>query len=111
MTLAPDRRQTKASVPRQAQAREDARLAIERYFTRPEVDPYDEIEWALRTAYIGGVDGASVFEQSDVEFPESWSLNAVSVVAFTYFCGPLSPNAGIVLARSVQLLIDRVVDP
>ena len=110
MTLAPDRRQTKASVPRQAQAREDARLAIERYFTRPEVDPYDEIEWALRTAYIGGADGASVFEQSDVEFPESWSLNAVNVVASKYFRGPLTPKDGMVRERSVKQLIDRVVN-
>src|SRR5437773_1606168 len=110
MTLAPDRRQTKASVPRQAQAREDARLPIERYFTRPEVDPYDEIEWALRTAYIGGADGASVFEQSDVEFPESWSLNAVNVVASKYFRGPLTPKDGTVRERSVKQLIDRVVN-
>src|SRR5437870_2192481 len=110
MTLAPDRRQTKASVPRQAQAREDARLPIERYFTRPEVDPYDEIEWALRTAYIGGADGASVFEQSDVEFPESWSLNAVNVVASKYFRGPLTPKDGMVRERSVKQLIDRVVN-
>src|SRR2546426_5716312 len=110
MTLAPDRRQTKASVPRQAQAREDARLPIERYFTRPEVDPYDEIEWALRTAYIGGADGASVFEQSDVEFPESWSLNAVNVVASKSFRGPLTPKDGMVRERSVKQLIDRVVN-
>ena len=110
MTLAPDRRQTKASVPRQTQAREDARLPIERYFTRPEVDPYDEIEWALRTAYIGGANGASVFEQSDVEFPESWSLNAVNVVASKYFRGPLTPKDGMVRERSVKQLIDRVVN-
>ena len=110
MTLAPDRRQTKASAPTQAPTREEARLPIERYFTKLEVDPYDEIEWALRTAYIGGADGASVFEQSDVEFPKSWSLNAVNVVASKYFRGPLIPKDGMVRERSVKQLIDRVVN-
>ena len=69
MTLAPDTRQTKASTPPQTPAREEARLPIERYFTKPEVDPYDEIEWELRTASIEGADGKPVFEQKDVRVP------------------------------------------
>ncbi len=110
MTLAPDRRQTKASVPSQAPTREEARLPIERYFTRPEVDPYDELEWEVRTASIEGADGRPVFEQKDVEIPASWSQNATNVVASKYFRGPLAPKDGMVRERSVKQLIDRVVN-
>src|SRR5256885_9465875 len=87
MTLAPDRRQTKASAPSQAPPREEARLPIERYFTKPEVDPYDELEWEVRTASIEGADGRPVFEQKDIEIPATWSQNATNVVASKYFRG------------------------
>jgi ribonucleoside-diphosphate reductase alpha chain len=117
MTLAPDRRETKASAPTQTPAREDARLPIERYFTKPEVDPYDQIEWELRTASIEGSDGKPVFEQKDVEFPITWSQNATNVVASKYFRGALRPSdagasAGrtIERERSVKQLIDRVAN-
>ncbi len=43
---------------------------LRRYFTRPDVDPYDEMEWESdRTAIIAGADGKAVFEQKSVEFP------------------------------------------
>ena len=55
---------------------------IQRRFTTPDVDPYDELQWEDdRTAVIAGADGTPVFEQRDVEFPESWSQNATNVVA------------------------------
>jgi len=53
---------------------------LKRRFTRPDVDPYDELQWELRTAVIAGPDGQPVFEQKDVEFPASWSQNATNVV-------------------------------
>jgi ribonucleoside-diphosphate reductase alpha chain len=91
---------------------------IARRFTRPEVDPYDEVEWVQdRTAIIAGPDGQPVFEQKDVGFPEPWSQNAINVVASKYFRGPLSEaaaaapgNATPVRERSVKELIDRVVN-
>jgi ribonucleoside-diphosphate reductase alpha chain len=110
MTLAPDRRRTETATPPQTPAHDDAKLPIERYFTKPEVDPYDEIEWELRTAIIEGADGKAVFEQKDVEFPVSWSQNATNVVASKYFRGPLAPADGMVRERSVKHLIDRVVN-
>ena len=117
MTLAPDRRQTKASAPSQAPPREEARLPIERYFTKPEVDPYDELEWEVRTASIEGADGRPVFEQKDIEIPATWSQNATNVVASKYFRGPLTPGDAstgsgrtVMRERSVKQLIDRVVN-
>src|SRR5437867_453063 len=117
MTLAPDRRQTKASAPSQAPPREEARLPIERYFTKPEVDPYDKLEWEVRTASIEGADGRPVFEQKDIEIPATWSQNATNVVAPKYFRGPLTPGDAatgsgrtVMRERSVKQLIDRVVN-
>jgi len=110
MTLAPDRRQTKTSAPARVPAREEARLPIDRYFTKPEIDPYDELEWEVRTASIEGADGRPVFEQKDVEIPAAWSQNATNVVASKYFRGPLAPKDGMVRERSVKQLIDRVVN-
>jgi ribonucleoside-diphosphate reductase alpha chain len=45
-----------------------ASLAVRRYFTIPGRDPFDEIEWETRDAFIPGKD-KPVFEQKDVEFP------------------------------------------
>ncbi|HEV8695706.1 MAG TPA: hypothetical protein VGQ93_16215, partial [Lysobacter sp.] len=93
----------------------DVRLPVERYFTKPEVDAYDQIEWELRTASIEGADGKPVFEQKDVEFPVTWSQNATNVVASKYFRGALKPTGGgsdrtVTRESSVKQLIDRVID-
>ena len=86
-------------------AREDASLAVRRYFTIPGRDPFDEIEWELREAFIPGKE-KPVFEQKDVEFPKFWSQTATNIVAQKYFRGPLaSPDR----ERSVKQMIGRVV--
>ncbi|MDO8614755.1 MAG: vitamin B12-dependent ribonucleotide reductase [Dehalococcoidia bacterium] len=105
MTLAPE-----VQTSGNAVQNEEARLPIARLFTRPEIDPYDEIEWELRAAVIAGADGTPVFEQRDVEFPRSWSQNATNVVASKYFRGPLVPTPGLERERSVKQLIDRIVN-
>jgi len=116
MTLAPDTRKTAtAASPSGVGAtgsspKSEARLPIERYFTKPEIDPYDELEWEVRTASIEGADGRPVFEQKDVEIPSTWSQNATNVVASKYFRGPLAPKDGMVRERSVKQLIDRVIN-
>lgn len=81
-------------------------LAMRRFFTRPGVDPFDEIEWELRNATISGEGGEVVFEQKGVEIPKAWSQLATSVVVSKYFRGALhSPER----ERSVKQLIGRVV--
>ena len=82
-------------------------LKIPRYFTRPGVSPYDEIEWELRTASIANEKGKVVFEQSNVEIPKSWSLMATQVVVSKYFRGPLGTPQR---EHSVRQMISRVVD-
>jgi ribonucleoside-diphosphate reductase alpha chain len=81
-------------------------LRIERYFTRPGVDPFDEIEWDTRTALITNEKGEVVFEQKDVEVPKFWSQTATNVVSSKYFRGTLGTASR---ERSVRQLIGRVV--
>jgi ribonucleoside-diphosphate reductase alpha chain len=90
------------------QVREEGRgLALERYFTKAGVHPYDEVEWEIRTASITNERGQVVFEQSNVEIPKSWSQMATNVVVSKYFRGPLG---GPERERSVRQMISRVVD-
>jgi ribonucleoside-diphosphate reductase alpha chain len=93
--------------PERVQAVSRAGLAIERFFSRPGVDPMSEVQWELRSAVIAGEDGRVVFEQRDVEVPRAWSQTATNVVVSKYFRGPLnSPRR----ESSVRQLIGRVVD-
>ena len=81
-------------------------MALSRYFTRPEIDPFESVEWEPRSAVISGEKGEVVFEQHDVEIPRSWSQLATSVVVSKYFRGALgSPER----EQSVKQLIGRVV--
>jgi ribonucleoside-diphosphate reductase alpha chain len=85
---------------------ETASLAVRRYFTIPGRDPFDEIEWETRDAFIPGKD-KPVFEQKDVEFPKFWSQTATNIVAQKYFRGRMtSPER----ERSVKQMIGRIVD-
>src|SRR5215510_6887977 len=70
-------------------------------------DPFDEIEWELRSAVIGGQGGEVVFEQRDVEIPKSWSQQATNIVVSKYFRGQLGTPER---ERSVRQLIGRVVN-
>src|SRR5262245_63438291 len=83
----------------------DATLAVRRYFTIPGRDPFDEIEWETRDAFIPGKEKAA-FDQKGVEFPKFWSQTATNIVAQKYFRGRLgSPER----ESSVRQMIGRVV--
>ena len=100
-----DKKPPKAAERTQTPSR--AGLALERFFSRPGVDPFSEVQWELRSAVIAGEDGRVVFEQRDVEVPRVWSQTATNVVVSKYFRGPLnSPRR----ESSVRQLIGRVVD-
>jgi ribonucleoside-diphosphate reductase alpha chain len=81
-----------------------AKLRVDRFFTTPGVDPFDEVEWEIRDALIGHGDKVA-FEQKDVEFPAGWSQNATNIVAQKYFRGPLGSSNR---ERSVKQMIGRV---
>ena len=82
-------------------------LVIRRRHTREGEDPFETVEWDLRTAVITNENGEEIFRQDDVEVPASWSQTATNIVAQKYFRGaPGTPER----ERSVRQLIRRVVE-
>jgi ribonucleoside-diphosphate reductase alpha chain len=83
------------------------RLKVERIFTTPGVHPYDEVTWERRDVVMTNWrDGAVIFEQKGVEFPNFWSINATNIVTTKYFRGAVGTPAR---EWSLKQLIDRVV--
>ena len=82
-------------------------LTINRVFTTPGVHPYDEITWERRdVVQTNWKTGETIFEQKDVEFPASWSINATTIVTTKYFRGAVGTSAR---EWSLKKLVDRVV--
>ncbi|MEV4079890.1 vitamin B12-dependent ribonucleotide reductase [Nonomuraea fuscirosea] len=82
-------------------------LKMKRIFTKPDVHPYDEIQWERRDVVMTNWrDGSVNFEQRGVEFPESWSVNAANIVTTKYFRGAVGTPQR---EWSLKQLIDRVV--
>src|SRR3989441_706115 len=82
-----------------------ASVGVERYFTIPGRDPFEEVEWELRDAFIPGKDKPA-FDQKGVEFPKFWSQTAANIVAQKYFRGQLGSTER---ESSVKQMIGRVV--
>ncbi len=80
-------------------------LSVEPFFTPDNLHPFEKLNWELRTASIKNDKAEIIFEQKDVEFPESWTQTAVNVVASKYFHGKLgTPHR----ETSVKQLVGRV---
>ncbi|MGZ4481364.1 MAG: vitamin B12-dependent ribonucleotide reductase, partial [Gaiellales bacterium] len=88
------------------EGREGVSIGVPRYFTEPGVEPFEAVEWEVRTALIPGKDGPS-FEQKNVEFPSFWSQTATNIVAQKYFRGKLSAPER---EHSVRQMIGRVAE-
>ena len=82
-------------------------LTISRLFTTAGVHPYDEVTWERRdVVQTNWKTGDIVFEQRNCEFPESWSVNASTIVTTKYFRGAVGSEQR---ETSLRQLIDRVV--
>jgi ribonucleoside-diphosphate reductase alpha chain len=82
-------------------------LAFRRFFTKPTVSPYDEVEWDLRLAQITDSQGGIIFEQKDVEVPKDWSMTATNIVASKYLHGKIgTPDR----EKGVRQLVGRVAE-
>ncbi len=82
-------------------------LVMERVYTTEGVHPYDEITWERRDVVQNNwKTGEVVFEQRGVEFPDSWSVNASTIVTTKYFRGAVGTEQR---EWSLKQLIDRVV--
>src|SRR5436305_10545278 len=81
-------------------------LKIEAQFCPTDIaDPFDTVQWELRSAQIKDENGKLMFEQKDAEIPASWSQLATNVVVSKYFYGE---NGTPERERSVRQLIHRV---
>src|ERR1700676_2676208 len=82
-------------------------LSFRRFFTKPGVSPYDELEWDLRLAQITDAKGNVIFEQKDVEVPKDWSMTATNIVASKYLHGKLGTPER---ETGVRQLVTRVAE-
>ena len=60
-------------------------LSLERRYTRPEADPFDEMVWERRQSVITNPDGSVVFKMEGAEIPAGWSQLATDIVVSKYF--------------------------
>ncbi|HEX3471063.1 MAG TPA: vitamin B12-dependent ribonucleotide reductase, partial [Silvibacterium sp.] len=93
--------------PIPAKTSTQAALRFERFFSRPNVSPYDEVQWERRTALIADAAGKAIFEQKDVEVPIDWSMTATNIVASKYLHGQLGTPQR---ETGVRQLIARVAE-
>src|SRR6185312_13531250 len=84
-----------------------AALRFPRYFSRPGVSPYDEVQWERRTAAITDAAGKTIFEQKDVEVPVDWSMTATNIVASKYLHGQIGTSER---ETGVRQLVGRVAE-
>ncbi len=82
-------------------------LTFRRFFTKPGVSPYDEVEWERRTAQITDAKANVIFEQKDVEVPKDWSMTATNIVASKYLHGTLGTPER---ESGVRALVTRVAE-
>jgi ribonucleoside-diphosphate reductase alpha chain len=82
-------------------------LSFRRFFTKPGVSPYAEVEWELRLAQITDSQGGVIFEQKDVEVPKDWSMTATNIVASKYLHGKLGTPER---ETGVRQLVARVAE-
>lgn len=97
--------ETSVGTQKSIRATDGRGLRFERYFTKPGVHPFDEVEWELRTAIISNYRGEKIFEQKEVEIPKSWSMTATNVVVSKYFYGQIGTPQR---ETSVRQLVDRI---
>ena len=82
-------------------------LTFRRFFTKPGVSPYSEVEWELRDAQITDSQGGMIFEQKNVEVPKDWSMTATNIVASKYLHGQIGTEER---ETGVRQLVTRVAE-
>lgn len=81
------------------------KMKFNHYFSKPNIHPFDEVEWDRREALIKNEKGEVVFKQSEVEVPNFWSQLATNVVVSKYFHGQIGTSER---ESSVRQLVNRV---
>lgn len=86
---------------------------MERYFSREDKHPFDEVTWEIRSTSINGSKGEVLFHQDNIEIPSFYSELATRIVASKYFYGDAdfgrNPSTG-GREHSLKQLIGRVTN-
>src|SRR6267142_1632623 len=62
-------------------------MKIPAYCCPQGIEPFDTVEWDLRSAHIKDENGKILFDQKNCEVPVAWSPLATNVVVSKYFYG------------------------
>jgi ribonucleoside-diphosphate reductase alpha chain len=98
---------TESAAPSTPAKKKPTGLSVRRFFTKPGVSPYSEVEWELRLAQITDSHGGIIFEQKDVEVPKDWSMTATNIVASKYLHGKIGTPER---ETGVRQLVARVAE-
>src|ERR1700726_1210668 len=103
---------TESTIPAvQTSKKKPSGLSFRRFFTKPGVSPYNEVEWDLRLAQITDAQGNVIFEQKDVEVPKDWSMTATNIVASKYLHGKIgTPERETGVRRLVARVAETIRD-
>ncbi len=83
------------------------RLKVDATFCPTDVaDPFDTVNWEIRSAAIKGENGEVLFEQTNCEVPSFWTQLATNVICSKYFYGEVGTDER---EYSVRQLVHRVV--
>jgi ribonucleoside-diphosphate reductase alpha chain len=85
-------------------------MKIQRRFTKPGIDPLDEVRWERRESVIREPDGTVVFEMRDIEAPADWSQVATDILAQKYFrkAGVPQPDGTLGRETSARQVVRRL---
>jgi ribonucleoside-diphosphate reductase alpha chain len=85
-------------------------MKIQRRFTKPGIDPLDEVQWERRESVIREPDGTVVFEMRDIEVPAHWSQVATDILAQKYFrkAGVPQPDGSLGRETSARQVVRRL---
>src|SRR5271170_6630839 len=98
---------TESTAPSTPAKKKPSGLSFRRFFSKPGVSPYTEVEWELRLAQITDSHGGIIFEQKDVEVPKDWSMTATNIVASKYLHGKIGTPER---ETGVRQLVTRVAE-
>jgi ribonucleoside-diphosphate reductase alpha chain len=91
----------------EAAKRFHGRLKIDTQFCPTDMaDPFQTVDWEIRSAAIKGENGEVLFEQTNCEVPAFWTQLATNVICSKYFYGEVGTEER---EHSVRQLVHRVV--
>jgi ribonucleoside-diphosphate reductase alpha chain len=99
-------RRTKSRTTREVRGDRSGLKIESRFCPQNVADPFETVQWEIRSAAIKDESGKALFEQTNCEVPSTWSQLATNVVVSKYFYG--DPTNKEEREHSVRQLIHRV---